>query len=139
MPRKPWVGGNWKCNLNPAGVDALVKSLNEAAYPDESKVDIVVAPSHIWLTTVASTIKPRFVVSAQDSYSEKNGAYTGAHSCEMLLSAGIKTTILGHSERRKYFHESNEVSFFSSFLLMLTFSFFYRKLELKSELHKSVE
>ena len=114
MSRKPWVGGNWKCNLNPTGVDALVTSLNEADYPPESKIDIVVAPSHIWLTRVSATLKPRFVVSAQDSYSEKNGAYTGSHSCEMLISAGIKTTILGHSERRKLFHETDEVFFNAS-------------------------
>lgn len=109
MSRKLWVGGNWKCNLTHEGVDKLVDILNEGDLPAAEKVDIVVAPSHLWLEHVGFRLRKRFVVSAQDCNQFGMGAYTGSHSPEMLLSAGINTTIIGHSERRDIFHETNEV------------------------------
>ncbi|KAK2954671.1 Triosephosphate isomerase [Blattamonas nauphoetae] len=108
MSRKPWVGGNWKCNGTKASVDALIKTLNESDVPDKTKCDVIVAPSHIFLTHVLSTINPRFVVSAQDCNQFGNGAYTGSHSPQMLKDCGITTVIIGHSERRDVFRETDE-------------------------------
>jgi triosephosphate isomerase len=110
MPRQLWVGGNWKCNGTKDSEKALVENLNNAVktFPPKNVVDVVVSPPSIWLTNVLATIDSRIIVSSQDVNFQGSGAFTGTLSSQILLSAGINTTLVGHSERRDLFHETDE-------------------------------
>jgi triosephosphate isomerase len=103
MARVPFVGGNWKMNGSAESNAALVTMLNEGSW----NIDVVVAPSTIHLlSTKAGLTKAK--VSAQNIYSEAKGAFTGETSPDMLVDAGIEWTLLGHSERRHIFGETDE-------------------------------
>jgi len=107
MTRKFFVGGNWKCNGSRASNAALVKDLNGAALP--LNAEIVVAPPSIYLDSVAQILRPEIAVAAQNCYTEAKGAFTGEISAEMVRDAGFHWVILGHSERRDIFGETDEV------------------------------
>jgi len=80
----------------------LVKGIND--------VDILIAPTFVSLDRVASIIKgTNVILGAQNAYFEPNGAFTGEISPDMLVAAGCSTVIIGHSERREYFSESDEI------------------------------
>jgi triosephosphate isomerase len=113
--RKKIVAGNWKMNTNlQAGLE-LAKEINEKlknANIDCEKTGIVIAPpfSHIYaISQIVNTEK--ICIAAQNCASESSGAFTGEISAEMLQSIGCKAVIIGHSERRAYYHESNEILF----------------------------
>ncbi|KAI8843422.1 Triosephosphate isomerase [Chytriomyces cf. hyalinus JEL632] len=109
MGRKFLVGGNWKMNASKALVDTLVGSLNTASWnPD--LIEVVIAPPAPYLDLVRSKVKKEVAVSAQNVYFEKKGAFTGEISSEFLKDLGITWTIIGHSERREIFKESDEVT-----------------------------
>merc|ERR1711998_740911 len=103
MPRTPFVGGNWKMNGTGESNAALVEMLNGGDWT----IDVVVAPSTLHLlSTKAGLTKAK--VSAQNIYSEAKGAFTGETSPDMLVDAGVEWTLLGHSERRHIFGETDE-------------------------------
>jgi triosephosphate isomerase len=107
--RKKLIAGNWKMNLSVTEAEnlstELIKSIKEK---DLEKADVVVCPPFISLIPVGRIINESGVkLGAQNLHYEDNGAYTGEISAEMLKSAGCNYVILGHSERRKYFAESN--------------------------------
>lgn len=107
--RKLLVGGNWKqTGTVKFAKDFTENVLNKAKF-DQSKVEVVVSPSTLHLLTVHQLLKSGVQVSAQNISQYKNGAYTGETSAEMLVDAGINWTILGHSERRHIFGESDAV------------------------------
>ena len=106
MPRKFFVGGNWKCNLVGAEADKLVEDLNKAELPEN--VEIVLAPSFVLLDRVHQKAKKCFEVAAQNCYMKK-GAFTGEVNIDQLKDMGIEGVILGHSERRNIFGESDEL------------------------------
>jgi len=106
MPRSPIVGGNWKCNLDKAGAAALVESLNGM---DCTGCEVVVAPIFLHISDVVSKIKADIKVSAQNCNFKGNGAFTGECSADQIADIGCKWVILGHSERRQYFKEDNEI------------------------------
>ena len=107
--RKFLVGGNWKQNGTAAfAKDFPTKVLNNLKF-DTKKVQVVVAPATIHLPIVLQHVKNNVEVSAQNISQFKNGAYTGETSAEMLNDLGIKWVILGHSERRHIFGESDKV------------------------------
>ncbi|MGY6647924.1 triose-phosphate isomerase [Wenyingzhuangia sp. IMCC45574] len=101
------VAGNWKMNKNVNDSKALAEGLvNELKDVTLENTRVIVSPTFVNLTTVASATEGSAVeVAAQNMHQEASGAYTGEISAEMLTSIGVKTVILGHSERREYFGE----------------------------------
>jgi triosephosphate isomerase len=110
-PRRPLIAGNWK--MNNGGQDGLELAKGIAAEcKAESAVDVVVAPPASLLHRVAELIAKaapgKVGTSAQNVHSEPNGAFTGELSTSMLLDAGCQWVIIGHSERRQFFAETDE-------------------------------
>ncbi len=106
--RKPFVAGNWKMNLTAEEGAALAKGVKDAV-AGIANVEIAVAPPYTTIPAVAAELKGSNVgVGGQDMHWEESGAYTGEISAEMLLTSGCSYVIIGHSERRTYFGETNE-------------------------------
>ena len=106
--RKYIVAGNWKMNTTvPQGVE-LAKAVVEKAKDLPANVELVVAPPFTHLVSVAEALKgSKVALSAQNCADKEKGAYTGEVSVDMLVSAGCTYTILGHSERRQYYGETD--------------------------------
>ena len=106
--RKLIVAGNWKMNTTvPEGV-ALAKAVAEKAAEVPANVQLIVAPPHTHLVSVAEALKgSKVALSAQNCADHDKGAYTGEISVGMLVSAACEYTILGHSERRQYYGETD--------------------------------
>jgi triosephosphate isomerase len=107
--RRFFVGGNWKCNGTRELITNLVRELNAGRIPDPHVVEVVVSPPFLYLDFVSNIIRSEIAVAAQNCWAEAQGAYTGEVSPVMLLDSGIEWVILGHSERRQLFGESNEL------------------------------
>jgi triosephosphate isomerase len=106
---RPWiVAGNWKMNNGIAESMALARTVMERSTP-AGRGEIVLAPPFTSLASVAAVIEGSHVkLAAQNAYFQEKGAFTGEVSVAMLKDAGCTFVILGHSERRKYFHERDE-------------------------------
>lgn len=104
MARKKIIAGNWKMNMTPSQAVKLVAELEPLVKNDE--VDVVYCVPAIDIVPVVEAVKGTNVqVGAENMYFEEKGAYTGEISAEMLVDAGVKYVIIGHSERRDYFKE----------------------------------
>ena len=107
MNRKKIVAGNWKMNMTIDESNDLIDELKELS---ESNVEIKVAPSFTNLyNAISLSENSEIEVIAQNVHYERRGAFTGEISSEMLKSIGVKTVIIGHSERRKYFNETDTI------------------------------
>jgi len=108
--RKNIVAGNWKMNTTlQEGLD-LAKGLNEALKNKTANCDVVIGVPFTHLASVATAIDAAKIgVSAQNCADKEKGAYTGEVSAAMVASTGAKYVILGHSERRAYYHETAEI------------------------------
>ena len=107
MIRKKLIAGNWKMNKTAGEAVALTKDILDAV-GRETAVDIVMCPPFTALETVAHALEGQAVkLGAQNMHPEKNGAYTGEVSAEMLRGLFVTHVILGHSERRSYFGETD--------------------------------
>lgn len=105
--RKPVIAGNWKMNKTHLEADQFVAALPESLHTEHDVEMILCAPATA-LTTLAAALKDSTVtVGAQNVHPEPSGAYTGELSTDMLKAAGCDYVVLGHSERREYFHEDN--------------------------------
>src|SRR5688572_25200086 len=105
--RRPFIAGNWKMHLDRAGAVALATDIAGRA-ADFPKVDVAVCPPFVYLDAVAVAIAGSPVgLGAQNMYHATQGAFTGEVSPAMLVNLGCKYVILGHSERRAIFRESN--------------------------------
>jgi triosephosphate isomerase len=108
MTRKKIVAGNWKMNNGLQETEILINEL--LAETNHSGCEVMVAPSFVSLkTAIDSLIDNDIEVVSQNVHQSNDGAYTGEVSAKMLSSIGIKTTIIGHSERREYFSETHEI------------------------------
>lgn len=106
--RTPVIAGNWKLFKNSAEAAALVNALIPLI-KDANGVEIVVAPVFTVLDRVSKLISgSKIRLSAQDCFWEEEGAFTGEISPKMLLDSGCSHVIIGHSERRQYFGETDE-------------------------------
>ncbi len=104
------VAGNWKMNTDATSAAVLVDALVKNAAAQPAHVEVVIAPPHPFLAVaVERTRGTRIIVAAQNCHQAEKGAYTGEVSAAMLNSIGVQACIVGHSERRQYFNESNAV------------------------------
>ena len=106
--RKNIVAGNWKMNTNVAEGIELAKAVVAKSSEVPASVKLIVAPPFTHLVPVSEIVKGSVVgLSAQNCADKEKGAYTGEVSADMLVSAGCEYTILGHSERRQYYGETD--------------------------------
>ena len=108
--RKNIVAGNWKMNTTlPEGL-ALAKGLDEALKGKTPNCDVIIGTPFTHLASVAAAIDTNKIgVAAENCADKEKGAYTGEVSAAMVASTGAKYVILGHSERRAYYHETPEI------------------------------
>mgnify|MGYP000951647153 CR=1 FL=1 len=107
MARKKIIAGNWKMNMTPSEAVKLVETLKPLVVNDE--VDVVFCVPAIDIIPAMEAAKGTNIqIGAENMYFEEKGAYTGEISPNMLNDAGVKYVIIGHSERREYFAETNE-------------------------------
>ncbi len=106
--RKPILAGNWKMNMTATQAKDLVRKIAYAVMGAKDR-EIVVAPPFTSLAAVEETIRDtNIALAAQNLHWEEKGAFTGEISADMLLDSGCKYVIIGHSERRQYFGETDE-------------------------------
>ena len=113
MARKPFIAGNWKMNQNHLEAIALVQKI-AFALPEKyyAKVDVAVLPPFTDIRSVQTAVdgdKWQIRYGAQDCSAQVSGAYTGEVSAGMLAKLGCSYVVVGHSERRQYHHESDEL------------------------------
>jgi triosephosphate isomerase len=107
MSRKKIIAGNWKMNMTPSQAVKLIEELKPLVVNDE--VDVVFCvPAIDIIPAVKAAEGSNINIGAENMYFEEKGAYTGEIAPDMLTDAGVKYVIIGHSERREYFAETDE-------------------------------
>lgn len=107
MARRKIIAGNWKMNMTPSEAVKLVNTLKPLVVTEESDV-VFCVPAIDIIPVVEACRGTNIAVGAENMYFEEKGAFTGEISPNMLVDAGVKYVIIGHSERREYFAETDE-------------------------------
>lgn len=106
--RKKIVAGNWKMNTTPNQAVDLIERLKPLVKNDD--VEVIFCVPFVSLILAVNAVKDtKIAIGAQNFYFEDSGAYTGEISASMLKEIGVKYVIIGHSERRQYFNETDEI------------------------------
>ena len=109
MARKKFVCGNWKMHRTAAEARALAREVRAAAEPLCDRVDVAIAPPFTALAAAAGELAGSKVgLGAQNLHWESQGAFTGEVSAPMLVEAGCRYVLCGHSERRQFFGDTDE-------------------------------
>ena len=107
MERKPFIAGNWKMNLTVATGTKLIEELKPQV--NDAKCDVALCVPAILIPAMTEAAKGSNIeIGAQNVHWAQSGAYTGEISADMLKDYGVKYVIIGHSERRQYFKETND-------------------------------
>jgi triosephosphate isomerase len=107
VSRRPFIAGNWKMHKTPAEADTLAEALKRVLV-GQAQVDVAVAPPFLAIPAVVARFKHSGLhVAAQNVHAEASGAFTGEISAEMLRAAGVTYCLVGHSERRQIFGETD--------------------------------
>ena len=107
MARRKIIAGNWKMNMTPSEAVALIETLKPLVATDEADV-VFCVPAIDIIPAIEAAKGSNICIGAENMYFEEKGAYTGEISPNMLVDAGVKYVIIGHSERREYFAETDE-------------------------------
>lgn len=107
MARKKIIAGNWKMNMTPSQAVELVNTLKPLVQTEEADV-VFCVPAIDIIPAMEAAKGSNIQIGAENMYFEDKGAFTGEISPAMLVDAGVKYVVLGHSERREYFAETNE-------------------------------
>ncbi len=107
MKRKPVIAGNWKMHKTKDEAVAFIYAVNQSL-PDKEKVETVICAPAIFLRDLVKREGENLGIGAQNMHYLEKGAYTGEISAEMLKSYGVKYVVIGHSERRAYYNETDE-------------------------------
>ena len=107
MARRKIIAGNWKMNMTPSEAVALIETLKPLVATDEADV-VFCVPAIDIIPAMEAAKGSNICIGAENMYYEEKGAYTGEISPNMLVDAGVKYVIIGHSERREYFAETDE-------------------------------
>jgi len=105
--RKLIIGGNWKCNGTIESTNKLIGEVLNKAEFDQTKVEVVVAPISLHVGTVKALVNPAVKVALQNMSASDKGAFTGEISGEQATDFGLEWVIIGHSERRTLFGETD--------------------------------
>jgi len=107
---KQFVIANWKMNMTNSEIERFIGQLKTMPQEMVGKLEIILCPPFVYLSSTASLLKDTFIkLGAQNIFWEEKGAYTGEISAQMIKESGCQYLILGHSERRKYFCETDEI------------------------------
>ena len=111
MIRRQIAAANWKMNLTLTEAENLINEISATDFKAAMNQSVIFAVPFPYLTVIQSKINHHnhFHICAQNMAATKNGAYTGEVSAEMLKSIDINYVLIGHSERREYFHETNDI------------------------------
>lgn len=108
--RKLLIAGNWKMNCTPSEAASLLEDIRDQKQGISEEVDVLVCPPFVSLSMAVNYLHDTDIqVGAQNMHFEDNGAYTGEISASMITESGCNYVILGHSERREYFAEDDEM------------------------------
>lgn len=106
--RKFFVGGNWKCNGDSTFSTDFPKNVLNSLKHNKDQVEVIVAPTNLHLTTVKGILNDKVSVGTQNVSLTGVGAYTGELAVQQVVDLGVKYTLVGHSERRSLYGETDE-------------------------------